>query len=69
MLYEVITQVSTNGGVHPLWSRDGKELFYLDLAGGTQGRGDLAAQRIVDENPDLVVLDLMLPGLDSYNFV
>ena len=28
-------------------------------------RGDLACQRIVAEAPDLVVLDLMLPGLDG----
>ncbi len=28
-------------------------------------RGDLACQRIVSEMPDLVVLDLMLPGLDG----
>jgi DNA-binding response OmpR family regulator len=28
-------------------------------------RGDLACQRIVTEAPDLVVLDLMLPGLDG----
>ena len=28
-------------------------------------RGDLACQRIVNEAPDLVVLDLMLPGLDG----
>jgi DNA-binding response OmpR family regulator len=28
-------------------------------------RGDLACQRIVNEVPDLVVLDLMLPGLDG----
>jgi len=28
-------------------------------------RGDLACQRIVSECPDLVVLDLMLPGLDG----
>jgi serine/threonine protein kinase/Tol biopolymer transport system component len=25
-------QVSPNGGVHPQWSKDGKELFYMDLA-------------------------------------
>jgi Tol biopolymer transport system component len=24
------SQVSTNGGTHPAWSRDGKELFFLD---------------------------------------
>ena len=28
-------------------------------------RGDLACQRIVTEVPDLVLLDLMLPGLDG----
>lgn len=28
-------------------------------------RGDIACKRIVSENPDLVVLDLMLPGLDG----
>jgi len=30
-----------------------------------EGRGDVAVQRILDEKPDLVVLDLMLPGLDG----
>ncbi len=28
-------------------------------------RGDVACQRIITETPDLVVLDLMLPGLDG----
>lgn len=28
-------------------------------------RGDLAGRRILDENPDLVILDLMLPGKDG----
>jgi two-component system response regulator RstA len=35
--------------------------FQVDV----EPRGDLAAQRIVAENPDLVVLDLMLPGMDG----
>lgn len=30
-----------------------------------EGRGDVAVQRILNEKPDLVVLDLMLPGLDG----
>jgi len=30
-----------------------------------EGRGDTAVPRIIDEKPDLVILDLMLPGLDG----
>lgn len=30
-----------------------------------EGRGDRAVERIVRENPDLVILDLMLPGKDG----
>jgi serine/threonine-protein kinase len=29
-------QVSTNGGVHPVWSRDGRELFYRSFPDGRQ---------------------------------
>ena len=31
----------------------------------TVDRGDVAVSRILDEQPDLVVLDMMLPGLDG----
>ena len=31
-----------------------------------EGRGDLAVPRILGEKPDLVVLDLMLPGIDGF---
>ena len=31
----------------------------------TEYRGDTAVQRIIQEQPDLVILDLMLPGLDG----
>jgi len=32
----------------------------------TEFRGDTAVQRIIDSNPDLVLLDVMLPGLDGF---
>jgi len=42
---------------------------YLQAKGGYRtaivGRGDEALQRFHDEQPDLVLLDLMLPGLDG----
>jgi len=41
---------------------------YLTQAGfevAVEGRGDRAVERIQSENPDLVVLDLMLPGEDG----
>ena len=36
-----------------------------DLTVTIDGRGDSGARRIVVENPDLVILDLMLPGMDG----
>ena len=30
---DAMVQVSTTGGVQPLWARDGRELFYLSLDG------------------------------------
>ena len=30
---DTIVQISTGGGVQPLWARDGRELFYLSLDG------------------------------------
>jgi DNA-binding response OmpR family regulator len=39
----------------------GQHSFIIDI----EGRGDTAVQRIIDEQPDLVILDLMLPGLDG----
>ena len=41
---------------------------YLEKQGlkvATEYRGDTAVQRIIQEQPDLVILDLMLPGLDG----
>jgi two-component system response regulator RstA len=41
---------------------------FLEVSGmvvSVEPRGDMAAARIRDENPDLVILDLMLPGLDG----
>ena len=41
---------------------------YLSAQGyrvSVEGRGDRAPERILSEQPDLVILDLMLPGLDG----
>lgn len=32
-----------------------------------EGRGDTAARRIIEENPDAVILDINLPGLDGFS--
>jgi two-component system OmpR family response regulator/two-component system response regulator RstA len=32
-----------------------------------EGRGDRAARRIIEENPDAVILDINLPGLDGFS--
>ena len=32
-----------------------------------EGRGDTAISRITSENPDVVVLDVNLPGLDGFS--
>ena len=42
---------------------------YLQAQGfvvGLERRGDTAIQRILDEMPDMTILDLMLPGADGY---
>ncbi len=43
---------------------------YLGKQGITvtaEGRGDQAFKRVVDEKPDLVILDVMLPGKDGFD--
>ncbi len=37
-----------------------------ELDAHVETRGDRAVERIVDEKPDLVILDIMLPGLDGF---
>ncbi len=32
-----------------------------------EGRGDMAVKRVADEKPDLVILDVMLPGKDGFD--
>jgi DNA-binding response OmpR family regulator len=39
----------------------------LDYHVGIECYGDIAVTRILDENPDLVILDLMLPGKDGFS--
>lgn len=37
-----------------------------DISVSIENRGDQAAMRILNEKPDLVILDIMLPGADGY---
>ena len=42
---------------------------YLEMHGfevSVEGRGDLASERITQENPDAVLLDINLPGRDGF---
>ena len=42
---------------------------YLEAQGyqvTIEGRGDRAVERVAEERPDLVILDLLLPGLDGW---
>ncbi len=64
----------TNKTCHVLLVEDDVRLSslmqeYLQQQGivvSVEHRGDLAGQRILDQRPDLVVLDLMLPGKDGF---
>lgn len=42
-------------------------LVQNDFKVKVEARGDLAEKRILDEKPDLVILDLMLPGRDGFS--
>ena len=49
-------QVSTAGGTSPLWARDGRELFYLDLANRlTAARVQTSGAKFIAGNPARVL--------------
>lgn len=65
-----MSQTSTSESTHVFLVEDDHSLAtlvsdYLTLQGfkvSVEGRGDLAGERIFNENPDIVILDIMLPG-------
>ena len=42
------TQISTDGGVEPLWPRDGKELYYRDLSGNKLMAVSIVTEPFID---------------------
>jgi Tol biopolymer transport system component len=57
-------QISTHGGVHPRWSGDGKEIYYLDPSGRVVAVAVNANEKleIVNSTP-LIETSLPFPGL------
>jgi Tol biopolymer transport system component len=59
-------QVSTGGGTRPLWSRDGKELFYVSPANALMRVGVERAASWAATTPTLLLKDgsVMTPGVN-----
>jgi hypothetical protein len=55
-------QVSTSGGIHPAWRRDGKELFYLDPSGAMMGLPVTAAGNTFDPGPPTLLFPTRIYG-------
>jgi hypothetical protein len=58
-------QISTNGGTKPIWSRDGRELFYIN--GDKMMAVDVSAQLTLTPGPPHLWLRLeQLDGKKSF---
>jgi DNA-binding response OmpR family regulator len=53
-------EVAIRSGLALDLSREGYEVL-------TEERGDVAINRVAEANPDLIVLDVMLPGLNGFD--
>jgi eukaryotic-like serine/threonine-protein kinase len=56
-------QVSTAGGTRPLWSRSGRELFYLDLDGRLMTVPVTSAPTFSTGSPTVLLENLFFPGV------
>jgi serine/threonine-protein kinase len=59
-------QVSTGGGVQPVWSRDGRELFYVSPTGAIMGVGVGQGSRWTPTTTSTVVKDGYVTVLPSF---
>jgi Tol biopolymer transport system component len=60
-------RVSTAGGTIPLWAKDGRELFYLDLANTlTAVRVQTSGAKFIQENPARVLDTAYAVALENW---
>lgn len=61
-------QISTEGGIHPVWSRDGKRVFFLDRSANVMMTEIRTNPSFSATNPKLVYRNIYRPGGGINNF-
>jgi Tol biopolymer transport system component len=60
-------KVSTSGGIHPVWGRDGKEIFYINPAGGMMAAPiNVVGTTLVPGTPTLLFQSHVFNGGTDY---
>jgi serine/threonine-protein kinase len=55
-------QISTEGGIHPVWSKDGKRVYFLDRSANVMMTEIQTSPGFTASNPKLVYRNLYRPG-------